>query len=65
MTIPDYQIVMLPVLQFATRGETSVREFIADLADELGLKRGGTTRAVAERQACGLREPGPWATIDP
>jgi restriction system protein len=37
MAIPDYQTLMLPVLEFATRGETSIGDCIAALADKLGL----------------------------
>ena len=39
MAIPDYQTLMLPVLEFAARGETSVRDCIATLGDELGLSQ--------------------------
>jgi len=39
MAIPDYQTLMLPVLQFATAGETSIRDCIAGLADKLGLSQ--------------------------
>ena len=37
MTIPDYQSLMLPVLQIAARGETRVPAAAEVLADELGL----------------------------
>lgn len=37
MTIPDYQTLMLPVLEFAALGETSIKACIAALADKLGL----------------------------
>ena len=37
MTIPDYQTLMRPVLEFAAEGEASVRACIAALADKLGL----------------------------
>jgi restriction system protein len=37
MAIPDYQALMLPVLEAAAQGETSVRHCIAALADKLGL----------------------------
>ena len=37
MTIPDYQTLMRPVLEFGAHGETSVRDCIAALADKLGL----------------------------
>ena len=37
MTIPDYQTLMLPVLEFTSRGETNVRDCIAGLADKLEL----------------------------
>lgn len=37
MAIPDYQTLMLPVLQAGTQGEMSVRDCIARLADQLGL----------------------------
>jgi restriction system protein len=37
MAIPDYQALMLPVLDVAAQGETSVRSCIAALADRLGL----------------------------
>jgi restriction system protein len=38
MTIPDYQTLMRPVLEFGAQGETSVRDCIAGLADKLGLR---------------------------
>ena len=37
MAIPDYQTLMLPVLEFAALGETSIQACIAALADKLGL----------------------------
>jgi restriction system protein len=37
MTIPDYQTLLRPVLDFGAQGETSVRDCIAGLADKLGL----------------------------
>ena len=37
MTIADYQSLMLPVLEFAAAGETSVKACIAALAAKLGL----------------------------
>jgi restriction system protein len=37
MAIPDYQTLMLPVLQFAAHGEASIKECIAALGDKLGL----------------------------
>jgi restriction system protein len=39
MTIPDYQTLMRPVLEFAAQGEKSVRDCIAGLADKLGLNQ--------------------------
>jgi hypothetical protein len=44
MTIPDYQIVMLPVLQFATRGETGVRELHRRPRGQARANRGGAPR---------------------
>jgi restriction system protein len=37
MAIPDYQTLMLPVLELAAQGETSIQACIAALADRLGL----------------------------
>jgi restriction system protein len=37
MALPDYQSLMLPVLELAARGEASVRDCVAALADKLGL----------------------------
>jgi restriction system protein len=37
MPVPDYQSLMLPVLEFAARGEASIKDCIAALADKLGL----------------------------
>jgi restriction system protein len=37
MAIPDYQALMLPVLDVAAQGETSVRNCIAAVADRLRL----------------------------
>jgi restriction system protein len=37
MTIPDYQTLMLPVLEFAAHGGGSIKDCIAALADELGV----------------------------
>ena len=37
MTIPDYQTLMLPVLEFAAHGEASIKECIAALGNRLGL----------------------------
>jgi restriction endonuclease Mrr len=37
MAIPDYQTLMLPVLEFTTRSETNVRDCIAGPADKLEL----------------------------
>ena len=37
MTIPDYQTLMLPVLQLAAHGETRVPEIEENLANEFGL----------------------------
>ena len=37
MAIPDYQTLMLPVLDFAAYGETTVRNCIGALADKTGL----------------------------
>jgi restriction endonuclease Mrr len=37
MAIPDYQTLMLPVLEFTCRGETNVRDCIAGLAGKLEL----------------------------
>ena len=37
MAIPDYQTLMLPVLEFTSRGETNVRDCIAGLAGKLEL----------------------------
>ena len=39
MAIPDYQTLMLPVLEYASGGETSVRDCVAALADKLGLSQ--------------------------
>lgn len=40
MALPDYQTLMLPVLESATPGELSVRDCIAALADKLDLSQG-------------------------
>lgn len=37
MTIPDYQSLMLPVLECGANGETGIQACIATLADKLGL----------------------------
>jgi restriction system protein len=37
MAIPDYQTLMLPVLEFAARGESSVRDCVVALAQKLDL----------------------------
>ena len=37
MAIPDYQTLMLPVLEFGAQGETSVRDCIVGLANKLRL----------------------------
>ena len=37
MTIPDYQSLMLPVLEVASKGETSVPLAEADIAVRFGL----------------------------
>ena len=37
MPIPDYQTLMLPVLRFATAGETRVADVAERIADNLGL----------------------------
>jgi restriction system protein len=37
MAIPDYQTLMLPVLEHAAQGETSVQNCIAALAKKLEL----------------------------
>jgi hypothetical protein len=39
MAIPDYQALMLPGLEHAAPGETSVRDCIRALADKLGLSQ--------------------------
>lgn len=37
MTIPDYQTLMRPVLEFGAQGEVSIRDCIATLANKLRL----------------------------
>jgi restriction system protein len=37
MSVPDYQSLMLPVLQTASRGEVRIGEAVDQLADQLGL----------------------------
>lgn len=64
MTIPDYETLMLPVLEIARRGETSVPEAGAEIAARFGLTeeereqmlRGGKQRVLQNRLL--------WATIN-
>jgi len=37
MTIPDYQVLMLPVLLSSSKGEVRIGEVVEELADQLGL----------------------------
>jgi restriction endonuclease Mrr len=56
MAIPDYQTLMLPVLEFAAGGETSVRDCIGALADKLGLTQEGSAASCS--RAGSRRSPG-------
>lgn len=64
MTIPDYETLMLPVLEIARRGETSVPAVEAEIAARFGLTeeereqmlRGGKQRVLQNRLL--------WATIN-
>src|ERR1019366_1292352 len=37
MSIPDYQSLMLPVLETSSKGEVRIGEVVEELADKLGL----------------------------
>ncbi len=61
MAIPDYQTLMLPVLEFAARGETSVRDCIAALADRLGLSQEECSQLLPSRKQAVFANRVHWA----
>jgi restriction system protein len=61
MAIPDYQTLMLPVLEFAARGETSVRDCIAALADRLGLSQEERSQLLPSRKQAVFANRVHWA----
>jgi restriction system protein len=61
MAIPDYQTLMLPVLEYAARGETSVRDCIRALADKLGLTQDERTELLPSGKQAVFANPVHWA----
>ena len=53
MAIADYQTLTLLVLEFAARGETSVKDSIVALADKLGLSQDERTELLPSGKQVG------------